>query len=93
MSKLSDLYKSWVLAQIVDNKLELLKNRILQIYYLVVILILGYTVISYLYHPQNMKLLRSVSSPDRGTRAERRLGISMLRRGVHPKAIFHDLYL
>lgn len=30
---------------------------------------------------------------DRGTRAERRLVISMLRWGVHPKAIFHDLYL
>lgn len=40
-----------------------------------------------------MKLLRSVSSPNRGTGAERRLVIRMLRRGVHPKAIFHDLYL
>lgn len=60
--------------------------------YIVIILILG-IVISYLHHRQNMKLLRSVSSPDRGTRAERRLVISMLRRGVRPKAIFHDLYL
>jgi hypothetical protein len=40
-----------------------------------------------------MKLLCSVSSPDRGTRAERRLVIKMLEKGVHPKAIFHDLYL
>lgn len=61
--------------------------------YIVIILILGCVVISYLHHRQNMKLLCSVSSPDRGTRAERRLVISMLRRGVHPKAIFHDLYL
>lgn len=61
--------------------------------YIVIILILGCIVISYLHHRQNMKLLCSVSSPDRGTRAERRLVISMLRRGVHPKAIFHDLYL
>lgn len=61
--------------------------------YIGIILILGCIVISYLHHRQNMKLLRSVSSPDRGTRAERRLVISMLRRGVHPKAIFHDLYL
>lgn len=60
---------------------------------IVIILILACLVISYLHHRQNMKLLCSVSSPDRGTRAERRLVIKMLRRGVHPKAIFHDLYL
>ena len=51
--------------------------------YIGIILILCCIVISYLHHRQNMKLLRS----------ERRLVISMLRRGVHPKAIFHDLYL
>ena len=61
--------------------------------YIVIILILGCIVISYLHHRQNMKLLCSVSSPYCGTRAERRLVIRMLRRGVHPKAIFHDLYL
>jgi len=57
------------------------------------ILVLGCIVISYLIHRKNMKLLCSVSSPDRGTRAERRLVIKMLEKGVHPKAIFHDLYL
>lgn len=46
-----------------------------------------------MHHRQNVKLLRSVSSPNRGAGAERRLVIRMLRRGVHPKAIFHDLYL
>ena len=61
--------------------------------YILVILILGCIVIFYLYHWHNMKLLRSVSSPERGTRAERRLVVKMLRKGVHPKAIFHDLYL
>lgn len=40
-----------------------------------------------------MKLLCSVSSPNRGTVAERRLVIKMLKMGVHPKAIFHDLYV
>lgn len=40
-----------------------------------------------------MKLLRLVSSPERGTKSERRLVIRMLKKGVHPKAIFHDLYL
>ena len=60
---------------------------------IIVILILASIVVSYLYHRQNMKLLRSVSSPERGTRAERRLVVKMLRKGVHPKTIFHDLYL
>lgn len=40
-----------------------------------------------------MKLLCSVSSPERGTRAEHKLIIKMLKNGVHPKSIFHDLYL
>lgn len=61
--------------------------------YSVIVLILGCIVISYLYHRQNMKLLRFVSSPYRGTRSERRLVVRMLRKGVHPKAIFHDLYV
>lgn len=61
--------------------------------YMIVILILVCVVVSYLRYRQNMKLLRTVSSPDRGTRAERRLVVRMLRKGVHPKAIFHDLYL
>lgn len=43
--------------------------------YIVIILILGCIVISYLHHRQNMKLLCSVSSPYRGTRAEHRLVI------------------
>lgn len=61
--------------------------------YIIIFLILACIVIPYLHHRQNMRLLRSVSSPKRGTRAERRLIIRMLRRGVHPKAIFHDLYV
>ena len=40
-----------------------------------------------------VSILHSVSSPERGTRAERRLVVKMLRKGVHPKTIFHDLYL
>ena len=61
--------------------------------YIAIILILGSVVISYLCHQQNMKLLCSVSSPNRGTKAERRLVVKMLRKGIHPKTIFHDLYL
>ncbi len=62
-------------------------------YVFLVLIVLICIVISYLYHRQNMKLLCSVSSPNRGTYAERRLVIRMLKEGVHPKAIFHDLYL
>lgn len=61
--------------------------------YIVICLILSCIVILYLYHRHNMKLLCSVSSPNRGTVAERRLVIKMLKMGVHPKAIFHDLYV
>lgn len=67
--------------------------------YIVITFIIGCIVISsciiisYLIHKKNRKLLCSVSSPDRGTKAERKLLIKMLKSGVHPKAIFHDLYL
>lgn len=49
--------------------------------------------VRYLIYRRDMKLLCSVSSPKRGTRSERRLVVKMLKQGVHPKAIFHDLYL
>lgn len=61
--------------------------------YLLLFLIVVISIISYLNHRRNMELLCSVSSPTRGTRAERKLIIKMLKKGVHPKAIFHDLYL
>ncbi len=61
--------------------------------YIVTILILSLIVISYINHRKNIKLLCTVSSLNRGTRAERRLIIRMLKMGVHPKTIFHDLYL
>mgnify|MGYP003292999584 CR=1 FL=1 len=61
--------------------------------YIVVILVLIVIVIQYLNYKRNMELLSSVSTPERGTRAERRLIIKLQKLGVHPKAIFHDLYL
>lgn len=62
-------------------------------YILFIILLLGIVAISIFFRRRDMKLLCSVSSPKRGTRSERRLVIKMLKQGVHPKAIFHDLYL
>lgn len=61
--------------------------------YIFIPILLACIVFSYLNHRRNMELLCSVSSPERGTEAERRLIIKMLKKGVHPKAIFHDLYL
>lgn len=52
-----------------------------------------YIVISYFIRRRNRKLLCSVSSPSRGTQSERRLVVKLLKKGIHPKAIFHDLYL
>lgn len=61
--------------------------------YLLLFLIIAVAIVSYLSHRRDMKLLCSVSSPTRGTKAERKLIIKMLKKGVHPKAIFHDLYV
>lgn len=61
--------------------------------YIVLSIIYVCILIFYLKYRENKKLLSSVSSPKRGNRAERRLLIKMLKNGVHPKAIFHDLYL
>ena len=49
--------------------------------------------ICYIIYRKNMKLLCSVSSPNRGTRSERKLIIKMLKTGIHPLAIYHDLYI
>lgn len=39
------------------------------------------------------KLLATVTTRDRGTPSERRLVIQLLKMGVHPKCIYHDLYV
>lgn len=38
-------------------------------------------------------LLCSVSSPHRGTYSEQRLVIELLKCGIHPDTIFHDIYI
>ena len=65
----------------------------IQIEYLMIFALLLCAILLYFNHKRNMELLRSVSSPDRGTPSERRLIIKMLKKKVHPQAIFHDLYL
>jgi hypothetical protein len=39
------------------------------------------------------RLLRTVTTPYRGNRAERRLVVRLLKYGMSPQRIFHDLYL
>jgi len=39
------------------------------------------------------KLLRSVTVLHRGTKSERALVLKLLKYGIHPQAIFHDLYV
>lgn len=39
------------------------------------------------------KLLRKVTGPHRGTRSERALALKLLKLGIPPEMIFHDLYV
>lgn len=61
--------------------------------YVIIAFVLVCLLIPFLKRWRYMRLLRSVTSPDRGTGSEHRLIVRMLKRGVHPKAIFHDLYV
>ncbi len=42
---------------------------------------------------QNKELIESVTSLYRGTTAEHHLILTLLKSGIHPHAIFHDLYI
>ena len=42
---------------------------------------------------QNLELLSSVTNPSRGNSAEKKLILTLLKSGIHPQAIFHDLYI
>ena len=42
---------------------------------------------------RDCRLLKSVTGLHRGTKSERALILKLLKYGIHPKAIFHDLYV
>lgn len=42
---------------------------------------------------QDNELIKSVTDINRGTNAEKKLIAALLKLGIHPKAIFHDLYI
>lgn len=41
---------------------------------------------------QDLKLLKSVTQPSRGTRSERQMVLQLLKNGIPAQVIFHDLY-
>ena len=45
------------------------------------------------YTDQDEELIKSVTDVNRGTNAEKKLIAALLKLGIHPKAIFHDLYI
>ena len=51
--------------------------------------------IVYLFCPKRKEreLIEQVTSITRGERSERRLILTLLKAGINPKAIFHDLYI
>jgi hypothetical protein len=53
------------------------------------LLIIGYFV--YLEH-EDLKLLKTVTLPNRGTRSEREMVLILLKKGIPAQTIFHDLY-
>jgi hypothetical protein len=41
----------------------------------------------------NLKLLKTVTTPNRGTRSERMMVLSLLKNNLNSQTIYHDLYL
>ncbi|MGV9003571.1 nuclease-related domain-containing protein [Flavobacterium sp.] len=61
------------------------------ILYLLIVALILFTII---YHyAQDKKLLKSVTNSYRGTRTERLMVLMLLKLGIPPQTIFHDLYL
>jgi len=72
-----------VWKQIAENE-----NAILWITIVLVLLMLGIPIIRKI---RDRKLLRSVTSPNRGTKSERDLILMLLKHGIPAQTIFHDL--
>lgn len=58
-----------------------------------IFIILCFYYIKTKYRKNNIKLLYSVTNLDRGNIAEHNLITKLLKAGISPKAIFHDLYI
>ena len=68
---------------------------IIEIPFILVAIIIGYIFhnISEKARQENTDLINSVTNLSRGTPSERHLILTLLKYGIHPNAIFHDLYI
>ena len=66
----------------------------MNLYFIILVLILlSIAAISVYTEIKNKKLLKTVTSPNRGTRSERKMVLKILKSGIKSTAIFHDIYL
>ncbi|WP_313579560.1 nuclease-related domain-containing protein [Chishuiella sp.] len=66
----------------------------MNLYFIIPIIILLFIVVFLIYNEiENRKLLKTVTSLDRGTSSERKMVLRILKSGIKSTAIFHDLYL
>lgn len=66
----------------------------MNLYFIIlVIALLSIATISVYTEIKNIKLLKTVTNLNRGTRSERKMILKILKSGIKPTAIFHDLYL
>ncbi len=73
------------LFNILDNE-----TAVIGIIMTIVILLVAYSIIRKI---RDGKLLKKVTSKDRGTKSERDLVLSLLKYGIPHQTIFHDLYV
>jgi len=59
----------------------------------VILALLGVFLVSLFLEKKQIQKIETVSSRYRGTRSERKTILKLLESNIHPKAIFHDLYL
>ena len=66
----------------------------MNLYFLILVFILLSIVVIFVYiEIKDRKLLKTVTSLNRGTRSERKMVLKILKSGIKSTAIFHDLYL
>ena len=66
----------------------------MNLYFIILfIALLSIATISVYTEIKNIKLLKTVTNLNRGTRSERKMILKILKSGIKPTAIFHDLYL
>jgi hypothetical protein len=66
----------------------------MNLYFIILVFILLSIATFFVYSEiKDRKLLKTVTSLNRGTRSERKMVLKILKSGIKPTAIFHDLYL